>query len=129
MVQLDNIADTIDEGCCFVSGGTTNEKGFDPDDDDFFRMIAEMFKILSDPTRVRILQCLFSGELCVCNIARLLKTSQSAVSHQLRILRANRLVKYRRHGKMVFYSLDDHHVELLLDQASDHVREEIHRKM
>lgn len=85
--------------------------------------LAEVFKVLGDPTRARILSGLSSGELCVCDLASLLDVTQSAVSHQLRVLRSARMVKARREGKMVFYSLDDDHVALLFAQALEHVRE------
>lgn len=83
--------------------------------------LAETFKVLGDPTRVHILHALSLDELCVCDIASLLGSSQSAVSHQLRLLRAGKLVKYRKEGKMVYYSLDDDHVRTLLSEALGHV--------
>ena len=83
--------------------------------------LAETFKVLGDPTRVHILHALSLDELCVCDIASLLGTSQSAVSHQLRLLRACRLVKFRKEGKMAYYCLDDDHVRQLLTQALGHV--------
>lgn len=82
---------------------------------------AELFKILSDPTRMRIVDALLAAELCVCEIAEFVDMTQSAVSHQLRILRAARLVRYRKEGKNVFYSLDDAHVRTLITQALDHI--------
>ncbi len=85
--------------------------------------LAETFKVLSDPTRLKILFALSKAELCVCDISCLLGASESAVSHQLRILRAQRLVKYRREGKMAFYSLDDSHIESLFKAGLDHVEE------
>jgi DNA-binding transcriptional ArsR family regulator len=85
--------------------------------------IAETFRILGDPTRVRILDALASGELCVCDIASLVRISESAVSHQLRLLRGMRLVRARRAGRQVFYSLDDHHIVELLRLAITHVQE------
>lgn len=85
--------------------------------------LAETFKVLGDTTRVRILDALFHEELCVCEIAALIDTSQSAVSHQLRLLRAAKLVKFRRDGKMVYYSLDDDHIVNLFEQGIRHVEE------
>ncbi len=85
--------------------------------------LADVFRMLSDPTRVRIVTWLRHQELCVCDLATLLGVTQSAVSHQLRLLRAQRLVRYRREGKMAFYSLDDEHVSALLDLALTHVEE------
>jgi ArsR family transcriptional regulator, lead/cadmium/zinc/bismuth-responsive transcriptional repressor len=87
------------------------------------RDVADTFRILGDPTRVRILDALSGGELCVCDIARLATISESAVSHQLRLLRGMRLVKSRRAGRLVFYALDDHHIIELLRQAHTHVEE------
>ncbi|MFW6315279.1 MAG: ArsR/SmtB family transcription factor [Desulfohalobiaceae bacterium] len=86
--------------------------------------LAGVFKVLGDSTRLRILLALSRTELCVCDLTRALDLNTSAVSHQLRLLRAAKLVKYRREGKNVFYSLDDQHVQTLLAQALEHVREE-----
>ena len=83
---------------------------------------AELFKALGDATRVKMLQILAKKELCVCDIAAVIKMSQSAVSHQLRVLRGARLVKYRRDGKMAWYSINDSHVAALLRQGIQHVR-------
>ena len=85
--------------------------------------LAETFRVLGDPTRVRILDALSGGELCVCDIASLAGISESAVSHQLRLLRGMRLVRYRRSGRLVFYALDDHHIIELLRQGLTHVQE------
>lgn len=88
------------------------------------RGVAELFKILGDPTRLRLVQALSKAEeLCVCDIALVLGMSQSAVSHQLAILRQARLVKYRKDGKVVYYSLDDGHVASLIAVAVEHVSE------
>lgn len=85
--------------------------------------LAETFKVLGDMTRVRILDALSRSELCVCDIARLLGLSESAVSHQLRLLRGMRLVRPRRDGRMVFYRLDDQHIVRLFEQGLEHVEE------
>jgi len=85
------------------------------------RRLAETFKVLGDPTRVHILHALSLDELCVCDLASLLGTSQSAVSHQLRLLRACKLVKFRKEGKMAYYYLDDDHVRELLSQGLGHI--------
>ncbi len=90
-----------------------------PDDD--ARQVAEIFKILGDATRVKILYALSKRELCVCDLAAVVAMGQSAVSHQLRLLRGSRLVKYRKEGKMVWYSLDDQHVFSLLSQGVEHI--------
>ena len=86
--------------------------------------LAETFSALGDPTRVRILDALSHGELCVCDLAAVLGVSQSAVSHQLRLLRGLRLVRPRRDGRIVFYSLDDQHIISLFKQTLQHVQEE-----
>ena len=87
--------------------------------------LAETFKTLGDPTRVKVLQALSVKELCVCDLARLLGISESATSHQLRVLRNKKLVRYRKEGKMAFYSLDDAHIDVLMKVALQHVREEV----
>jgi ArsR family transcriptional regulator, lead/cadmium/zinc/bismuth-responsive transcriptional repressor len=102
--------------------GTAARKG-DLMSADAVRDVADTFRILGDPTRIRILDALSAGELCVCDIASLAVISESAVSHQLRLLRGMRLVKSRRAGRLVFYALDDHHIIELLRQAHTHVKE------
>jgi len=92
-------------------------------DERTFVELAEIFKVLSEPTRVRILQALSEEELCVCDIAAVVETTPSAISHQLRILRTNRLVKSRKDGKMVYYSLDDEHVRNLFEEGIRHLKE------
>ena len=87
--------------------------------------LAETFKTLGDPTRVKVLQALSVEELCVCDLARLLGISESATSHQLRVLRNKKLVRYRKEGKMAFYSLDDAHIDVLMKVALQHVGEEM----
>ena len=87
--------------------------------------LAETFKVLGDTTRVRILDALSRAELCVCDIARLLGLSESAVSHQLRLLRGMRLVRPRRDGRVVFYSLDDQHIMAIFKQTLQHVEEQM----
>lgn len=85
--------------------------------------LAELFKVFGDSTRIRILYALFEAEMCVCDIAQLLGMSQSAISHQLRCLKQSKLVKYRREGKAVFYSLSDGHVRTILGQGMEHIAE------
>jgi DNA-binding transcriptional ArsR family regulator len=85
--------------------------------------LAQTFRVLGDLTRVRILHALSMEELCVCDITALLGSSQSAISHQLRLLRACKLVKCRKEGKMVYYSLDDDHVRRLLAEGLRHIEE------
>lgn len=89
---------------------------------EFVQEMAEFFKIFGDGTRIRVLQTLMEGEKNVGDLAEVLEMSQSAVSHQLRVLRQNGLVKYRKEGKVVFYSLDDEHVENVLQQGMAHLR-------
>jgi DNA-binding transcriptional ArsR family regulator len=86
--------------------------------------LADTFNALGDPTRVRILDALSHGELCVCDLAAVLSLSQSAVSHQLRLLRGMRLVRPRRDGRIVFYSLDDQHIMSIFKQTLQHVEEQ-----
>lgn len=85
--------------------------------------LAELFKMFGDTTRIRILYVLFESEMCVCDIAALLNMTQSAISHQLRLLKQAKLVKNRREGKTVFYSLADEHVRTIIDQGMEHVEE------
>jgi len=82
--------------------------------------VAETFKILGDITRVRIIQALAASELCVCDLAALLGMTSSAISHQLRLLRAHRIVRFRKEGKIAYYALDDRHVQTLLGEAVHH---------
>jgi ArsR family transcriptional regulator, lead/cadmium/zinc/bismuth-responsive transcriptional repressor len=85
--------------------------------------LAEIFGVLADPTRLKICMFLSESELCVCDLAAMLNISESAVSHQLRLLRSLRIVKYRREGKMAFYTLDDSHITSLIKQGLDHAKE------
>lgn len=94
-----------------------------PDEDTLFSL-AELFKVFGDSTRIRILYVLFEAEVCVCDLAKLLGMTQSAVSHQLRILKQAHLVKSRRDGKTIFYSLADEHVRTLLEQGTEHIHED-----
>jgi ArsR family transcriptional regulator len=87
--------------------------------------LADFFKILADSTRIRILSALLHAEMCVCDISMLLNMTQSAVSHQLRLLKQARLVKNRKEGKIVYYSLDDKHIKDVLSVGFDHLREKI----
>lgn len=88
-----------------------------------FYELSTLFKMFSDPTRLKILSVLFHEEVCVCDLTYILKMSQSAISHQLSILRQNRLVTYRRQGKNVFYSLDDEHIEMIYNAGLSHILE------
>jgi DNA-binding transcriptional ArsR family regulator len=92
-------------------------------DDETLLGLTDTFNVLSDPTRLKIILALLKEELCVCDLAALLKLTDSAVSHQLRMLRDLRLVKYHRNGKMAYYSLDDEHIEDLIRVAIRHISE------
>lgn len=93
-----------------------------PDDERLFAL-AEIYKVFGDSTRIRIMCALMPGEMCVCDISECLGMTQSAISHQLRLLKAHRLVKSRREGKSMFYSLDDEHVLSILSQGLSHIQE------
>ena len=92
--------------------------------EDVIERLADTFKVLSDPTRIKILNALANKELCVCDISELLDMSQSAISHQLRKLRELKLVKYRKEGRTVYYSLNDYHIFQLFSQGLAHVLED-----
>ncbi len=92
-------------------------------DEEVLYDLAELYKVFGDSTRIKILFVLFESEMCVCDIAELLNMTHSAISHQLRVLKQNKLVKSRRDGKTVFYSLADSHVRLILNQGLDHIYE------
>ena len=92
-------------------------------EDEVLYDLAELFKIFGDSTRIKILYALLESELCVCDLAGVLGLTQSAVSHQLRVLKGSKLVKFRRDGKTVFYSLADDHVIRILNQGMEHVEE------
>lgn len=88
-----------------------------------FNEMGELFKVFGDPTRLKILYILFEKEVCVCDIAKIINMQQSAVSHQLRVLKSSNLVKYRREGKTIYYSLSDDHVKTIFAMAKDHIEE------
>ena len=92
-------------------------------DEDTLYDLAELFKVFGDTTRIRILYALFESELCVCDIAEILRMTQSAISHQLRVLKQARLVRSRREGKQIYYFLADEHVRTIIGQGMDHVNE------
>ena len=91
--------------------------------DEILYDLAEFFKVFGDSTRIKIICALFESEMCVCDLAALLNVSQSAISHQLKTLKSARLVKYRRDGKVIYYSLDDEHVKHVFDEGLRHVTE------
>lgn len=94
-----------------------------PEEEELYDL-AELFKVFGDSTRIRILFVLFEAEVCVCDLAEVLHMTQSAVSHQLKILKQNKLVKSRREGKSIFYSLADAHVRTIIDQGLEHIEED-----
>ena len=85
--------------------------------------LAELFKVFGDSTRIKIICSLFESEMCVCDLSALLNISQSAISHQLRVLKSSRLVKFRRAGKVIYYSLDDEHIKQIFDAGLHHITE------
>jgi ArsR family transcriptional regulator len=93
-----------------------------PDEESLYDL-AELFKVFGDTTRIRILYVLFEAEMCVCDIADILNMTQSAISHQLRVLKQARLVRNRRDGKQIYYSLADDHVRTIIGQGMDHIEE------
>ena len=93
-----------------------------PDETELYDL-AELFKVFGDSTRIRILFVLFEAEVCVCDLAKALNMTQSAISHQLRILKQNKLVKNRREGKSIFYSLADDHVRTIISMGREHILE------
>ena len=94
-----------------------------PDETELYDL-ADFFKVIGDSTRLRILYVLFEAEVCVCDLAEALNMTQSAISHQLKILKQNKLVKARREGKSMFYSLTDNHVRSIIEQGRVHIGEE-----
>lgn len=105
----------------FIDGASARAARTAMPSDRMVRALAETFGALSDPTRVRIITALAEQELCVFDLSRLLGLTGSAVSHQLRLLRGQRLVKYRKEGKIAFYSLDDDHIRNLMEECVKHV--------
>lgn len=93
-----------------------------PEEDNLYDL-AELFKVFGDSTRIKIIWALFESEMCVCDLAYLLNMTQSAISHQLRVLKAARLVRYRKSGKVVYYSLDDSHINQIFALGMEHIRE------
>ena len=110
--------------CDVIHEDIVNEvKGKMPEEESLYDL-AELFKVFGDSTRIKILWALDEAEMCVCDIAVLLNMTQSAISHQLRVLKQANLVKNRKEGKVVYYSLDDDHVKNIFDQGLIHINEE-----
>lgn len=109
--------------CNFIHEEVVDKvKGKMPEDEKLYDL-AELFKVFGDTTRIKILYALFEEEMCVCDIADLLNMTQSAISHQLRVLKQARLVKFRKEGKTVYYSLDDNHINQIFDCGLCHIEE------
>ena len=102
---------------------TVDKVNSDMPDEELLYDLAELYKVFGDSTQIRILYVLFEAEMCVCDIAQVLSMTTSAISHQLKVLKQAHLVKYRREGKTVFYSLSDDHVRSILDQGLEHISE------
>jgi len=107
----------------FLDEEKINKVKKDLPDDNLIFGLSEIFKVLGDSTRLKILLSITSNELCVCDISALIGVSVSAISHQLRLLKNARLVKYRKKGKMVYYSLDNEHIKSIVDEATKHCKE------
>ena len=124
---MTNLLDSTTLDLCETHSIVDREKvlraGRDMPETGILNTLAETFKVLSNPRRLKIINALSKHELCVCDLAALLGTTDSAVSHQLRTLRQMRLVKYRREGKLAYYSLDDRHVQLLFEAGLEHALE------
>lgn len=109
--------------CNVIHADTVNKvKNFMLPEENLYDL-AELFKVFGDTTRIKILWALSEAEMCVCDLAYLLNMTQSAISHQLRLLKQSRLVRNRKEGKVVFYSLDDDHIKLIFDQGMTHIKE------
>ncbi len=108
-------------GCNVINEDVINDVRKKMPDEETLYDLAEFFKVFGDSTRIKILNALFEAEMCVCDIAALLEMKQPAISHQLRILKRERLVKFRRDGKVVYYSLDDEHVKEIFEQGFNHI--------
>lgn len=116
----------LEAECCgmvHVHEALTHEIKEHMPEDTVLQDLSDLFKVFGDMTRIRILYVLLNSEMCVCDLAQILEMSQSAISHQLRVLKQMKLVKNRREGKTVFYSLADDHIQTILSQGMEHVTE------
>ncbi|MDP4145009.1 MAG: metalloregulator ArsR/SmtB family transcription factor [Bacillota bacterium] len=119
-----NNNDNIDScNCTIIHEDIIKEVKQSIPEDETLYDLAELFKVFGDTTRIKIICALFQAEMCVCDIAALLGMSQSSISHQLRVLKQARLVKFRKEGKVVYYSLDDDHIKHIFDQGLLHINE------
>lgn len=117
--------ETFECDCEIIHADVINEvKNKMPEENELYDL-SDFFKILGDSTRAKIMWALDIKEMCVCDLAALLNMTKSAISHQLSTLRENNLVKFRREGKMVYYSLSDHHVKEIFETGMEHIREKI----
>ena len=123
--SLDNTEDTKLEKCDFYCVHTDVIEAVNNNmpSEEVLYDLADFFKIFGDSTRIKILYVLMQSEMCVCDIAQLLNASQSAISHQLRVLKQMQLVKFRRDGKTIFYSLSDNHITTILSMGLEHIKE------
>ena len=120
--KMENNLEEIQE-CNVLHLETVNKIKKQMPEDGFIYDLAELFKVFADSTRMKIIYSLMKEELCVCDIANIVGTTQSAISHQLRILKQAKLVKFRREGKVIFYSLDDGHIYEIVKKGSEHIEE------
>ena len=109
--------------CTVLHEDTVNKVKEVMPQDEMIYDLAEFFKVFADSTRMKIIYALMEEELCVCDIANIVQTTQSAISHQLRILKQSKLVKFRKQGKVVYYSLDDDHIAQIVKKGSEHIEE------
>lgn len=120
-----NVPDIDRCDCTVIHEDVVNAVRRQMPDEESLMDLADFFKVFGDTTRVSILCALVKSEMCVCDIAALLGMTKSAISHQLRVLKQSKLVKNRRDGKVVYYSLDDEHVKNVFDQGLSHVEEKV----
>ncbi len=121
--RADNNQDVIKCDCTAIHNDIVDKVKENIPNEETLYDLAELYKAFGDTTRIKILYALFASEMCVCDIAVLLNMTQSAISHQLRVLKQARLVKFRKDGKVVYYSLDDEHVKHIFDQGLHHISE------
>ncbi|MBM7615224.1 ArsR/SmtB family transcription factor [Alkaliphilus hydrothermalis] len=119
MEKEKNLTDTCN--CNIIHDDVVNKVKESMPEEEMLYDLADLFKVFGDTTRIKIIYALFQSEMCVCDIAALLGMNQSAISHQLRVLKQARLVKYRKEGKVVYYSLDDDHIKNIFNQGFDHI--------
>lgn len=109
--------------CTILHEDVVNEVKKKIPQDEMIYDLAEFFKVFADSTRMKIIYALMENELCVCDIANIVQTTQSAISHQLRLLKQSKLVKFRKEGKVVYYSLDDEHISQIVKKGREHIEE------